>query len=107
MMTNDSGQAVDLEHDSETGVYRGSFAPDLSDPSTVVVLAVSEALDRDPSDLEKLNHCLDPDCLDKLFEPRTDGSARGGGEVVFPYAGFEVTVTSDGVVVLDPEPGES
>lgn len=89
-------------HDPDTGVYQAEFDPEQSDPSTVVVLAVAEALGADSSELERLNYCLDPDCLDTLFDPRSDGTPRNGGKVVFPYSGFEVTVSSDGTVVLDP-----
>jgi len=43
---------------------------------------------------------VDPDALDALFAPRTDGSTRNcrDGEVRFAYADREVVVGGDGTV---------
>ena len=75
--------------------------------STRILTAIAERDDRSIDDLRPLYEVIDPDALDALFAPRMDGSLRGGGSVSFPYAGYVVTVSSDGVVEIDPEGGQS
>jgi len=94
--------SLDLEHDSDTGTYRFQFDPTECEPSTAVVLAVAAVTETDPMDMASLNDCLDPGCLDRLFAPKQDGTARTGGQVTVAFAGHDVTVHSDGTVVLDP-----
>jgi len=70
-------------------------------PSEAVVRAVAavSGLDpvpgRSPDCLDPLYTAVDPDALDTLFRP---GSL---GRVTFHYHGYEVTVDSDGRVLLD------
>ncbi|MFC7068820.1 HalOD1 output domain-containing protein [Halobaculum lipolyticum] len=65
-------------------------------PSTGVVLAVSEAVGRDPETLPVLNDRIDGDALDTVI-------AESGGdvEVSFSYAGTIVRVSSGGAVVVE------
>jgi len=61
-----------------------------------VVSAVARTEDIEPVALEpRLFGAIDGDALDRLFRA-TDG------HVSFEYHGYEVTVTSDGDVSLDP-----
>lgn len=53
--------------------------------------------DTRPLELPALHDVIDPDALDALFRSR-----EGDGTVVFRYAGYEVTVGSDGEVDLAP-----
>ena len=82
--------------DSPTRVYRTRHDFDGDDRvSTSVVLAVSNALAADPTDLDtRLYDALDPDALDRLFAD----DARGGSpcRLTFALAGCSVTVRSDG-----------
>lgn len=94
--------SLDIEYDSDTETYCVHFDPAECEPSTAVVLAVAAVTETDPLDLASLNDCLNPDCLDGLFAPKQDGTARTGGHVTVPFADHEVTVHSDGAVVLDP-----
>lgn len=70
-------------------------------PLTATVLSVvSQATGDDPTEMEPLNDCVDPDALNKLFGPRQDGTVRHGGSVTFDVHGRTVTVYSDGEVVV-------
>lgn len=90
------------EYDSERGLYRVTFDPAEDNPSTVAVLAVAAVTEREPVTLEPLNDTVDPECLDELFAPKQDDTPRTGGEATFPFADHDVTVHSDGTIVLDP-----
>lgn len=97
--------ALRPEYEPETGTYRVAFDETDYRPSTVVVLAVAAVTGTDARDVETLNDRIDPDCLDGIFAPTQNGKPRADGRVTFPFAGHEVTVHGDGVVVLDPDPG--
>jgi len=61
-----------------------------------VVLAVARSEGIEPTALrEPLFDVLDGDALDRLFRDTT-------GHVTFEYQGYEVTVSSDGDVSLEP-----
>ena len=69
--------------------------------SAVVVEAVADAADADPVELgTRLYDQIDPDALDNLFADRHNGMPRGGGHVTFSLLDYEVTVYSDGHVVV-------
>ncbi|WP_135828232.1 HalOD1 output domain-containing protein [Halorussus halobius] len=73
-------------------------------PSTAVVLAVTEVTDADPlDDGPVLYDVLDPDALDRLFDDRHDGTERPVGRVSFELRGCRVEVRSDSeVIVFEP-----
>ncbi|WP_227380707.1 HalOD1 output domain-containing protein [Haladaptatus halobius] len=74
-------------------------------PSTKLVERIAARAEIASDDLEPLYETIDPDALDALFVPRTDGSDRPGGQVTFTYAGYSVTVTSDRPAVrIDVDP---
>lgn len=73
--------------------------------SIVVVDAVEAALDGATTP-EPLYDVVDPDALDQLFQPKSDGTPRPGGELTFAYSGCEITVRADGDVIVVP-PAES
>lgn len=95
--------AFSPEYDPDTGTYEVHFDPTEYAPSTAVVLAVAAVTETDPLELEMLNDCVDPECLDGLFGPKQDGTPRTGGHVTFSFADHEVTVHSDGTVRLAPQ----
>ncbi|WP_227357339.1 HalOD1 output domain-containing protein [Haladaptatus salinisoli] len=67
-----------------------------------VVTAVTDAADTSPDELGPLYAVVDPEALDRLFAPTTQGDTRTDGHVTFAYAGYQVTVTSDCMIELDP-----
>nr|WP_227777543.1 HalOD1 output domain-containing protein [Haladaptatus pallidirubidus] len=69
---------------------------------TEQILRVVAESDGQPSEeLKPLYEAIDPDALTALFAPKADGSSRSVGEVSFEYAGYWVTVSSEGTVELD------
>lgn len=69
-----------------------------SSVSERVIEKVATASSTDPMELPALWDAIEPDALDKLVGGMADG------EVSFAYAGFEVTVTSDGTIDLRERP---
>ncbi|WP_339104214.1 HalOD1 output domain-containing protein [Haloterrigena salinisoli] len=63
-------------------------------PSSALVIALSEVNGTDPMDLEPLYNVLDPDALNSLFD--STGSSRLAGSVSFEYCGYQVTIEADG-----------
>ncbi|WP_232688728.1 HalOD1 output domain-containing protein [Halobacterium zhouii] len=70
-------------------------------PSTTIVEAVARARNCRPTDLESLDKTIDTDALNALFAPRHDGTQRGSGSISFSYSDRDVTVFSDGQIVVD------
>ena len=68
--------------------------------SEQVIQTVASQSNTDASDLPPLFHTLDPDSLDTLIREMKEG------EVSFEYAGYNITVNTDGVVTTD-EPHSS
>lgn len=74
------------------------------DLSVTVVMAVASVVETDPLDLhERLDDVVDPDALDDIFRPQADGTRRAGGCVSFVLHGHDVTVWSDGTIVVQPK----
>lgn len=66
-----------------------------------VIEAVAAAKGVDPLDLGLcLYDVIDPDALDKLFQPTPTGVPRQSGQVSFTLDGCEVTVHSSGEVTV-------
>lgn len=96
------------ERDAETFTYEVSADESLSHG---VVAAVSEAAGVEAVplggpgtgvELEPLYSVVDPDALDAVFAG-TDGTGDAPrGEVTFTYNGCEVTVQSEGRIVVTP-----
>lgn len=66
-----------------------------------VVAEIVDTLGVDVAAIEPLYEVVDPDALNNLFGPTSDG-LRAGGRVVFTMAGCEVTVAESGTVEVTP-----
>lgn len=66
-----------------------------------VVDAVRSATDVDHDDIS-LYDSIDTEALDALFQSRYDGSSTREGCVSFPVEDLDVTVSTDGTLVLQP-----
>ncbi|RDI69618.1 HalOD1 output domain-containing protein [Halopelagius longus] len=66
--------------------------------STNVVLSIAALEGVGPMELPPLAETVDPDALDRVFAP----SASVEGSVSFEYAGYDVTVTSEGKLEIVP-----
>lgn len=64
-------------------------------PSSAVVEAVASVANTDPTDLEPLTAAVDPDALDDLLAPRSDGG-NPPLRVSFRYGGYVLELTPDG-----------
>lgn len=94
---------VSIDSDIETKeiTRRGHADGDSNSISETVVRAVGEALGKKPIDVEPLNGTVDPDALNALFDARMNGETRSGdGGAFFQLDGCDVTVYSDGRVVV-------
>jgi hypothetical protein len=69
--------------------------------STAVVRAVSAIEGREPRSLRPLSDVLDPDALDALFEPKSNGQPRIGGQLSFIYSNCVVTIDNGEYLFLD------
>jgi len=92
-----------MEFEPETGEY---VVPDAFDAPggvhTTVVNAVAAATDTDSDELENLYERVDPDALERIFQPHRDGTRRSGGRLTFPFSGAVVTLHSEGELRIEP-----
>lgn len=65
--------------------------------SDAVVTTVANVRGEDPTVLDPLHDSIDPDALDALFAGREPDSRD---YVEFAYAGYDVTVSGDGRIVV-------
>jgi hypothetical protein len=68
-----------------------------------VIDRLAERTNTDPIELEPLFGRVDPDALDSLFSDGAGSIVRTEGQLSFPMAGCEVTVTADGGVDVVPQ----
>jgi hypothetical protein len=71
--------------------------------TTTLAHAISDVTGVDVTDTGfTLNDHVDPEALDRLFQPRDDGSARVNGQFSLSIWGYQVTVYSDGQIAIVP-----
>jgi CheY-like chemotaxis protein len=89
---------------SAAWVTIGNYAPNDGGPdlATTIVTAVDEYADRDVSTVAPLYESIDAEVLETLLR-RPDGASRADIEVRFPFAEYELAVTSGGRILLRPE----
>jgi len=81
----------------------GTYGWDETTVTTAVVETVAAEEDCSPEELTPLYEAIDPDALEALFADGP-GQARSDRRVVFRYAGYEVSVSSErGVELTKPE----
>lgn len=84
-------------------VFRQDVGDD-AEIATVVTRAVASMEEDDPESLQPpLHDVVDPDALDRIFQSLDGDTRRQTGRVEFPLREYEVTVWSDGTVVVDPD----
>lgn len=99
----ESDQPGDDDSSLETdGTVQAEFDWDSVEPSTAVVETISVAANADPSTIKPLYGSIDPDALDELVRSNRTGSADTATTVSFTFAGHEVTLYSNGTVVVRP-----
>ena len=85
---------------SSTDSVRREYDWAAVEPSTAVVETVAVTGGTDPGDMPPLYSSIDSDALDSLFVPNAGSRSTGAAEVSFSYAGHDVLVRTDGVVVV-------
>lgn len=87
------------EVDDVTLVYRRRFDADRPRAmSLAVVEAIESIAGEETIDARSLYDVVDPDALDALFAPRTNGLPRTRGSVTLPLVDHELRVHADGLV---------
>ena len=62
-----------------------------------VVTQIADKEGASPTDLEPIHTVVDPDALEKLFQP-VPGNERMSGQISFTYCGYNVTIQASGYV---------
>lgn len=87
---------------TQTNTYRVQH--DWTEPEPLyytVARAVAAITDTHPTHVESVDQAVDPDALDRLFQPTSDGSLRkNGGHIGFTLDECDVTVYWDGEIVI-------
>lgn len=69
--------------------------------SELLIDAVAETTGDDPTNMQPLYEVIDPDALDRLFEPTESESRRSSfGRVSFCFNGCDVTIHADGRTIV-------
>lgn len=89
----------EITYHEDDKVYRLEYDQSVDTPSVAVVAAVATMTHTDPLDLDPLFREIDTDALDDLF---TTTDHRPWGRVIFQFNGFEIMVSSRGVVEVNP-----
>lgn len=96
-----SENVTDDFNDANAGITETAPYDSEESLSAVVIQAVADAAGLEPAELgTPLYDQIDPDALDNLFSDRHNGTPRGSGHVAFTLLDYEVTVYSDGHVVV-------
>lgn len=93
---------ITLQVNPKTGTYRTVYDWEENESlSTRLLVAIEAITDVSPNELPPLYDYVDPDALDRLFEPRAETArTRAAGNITIPYAGFLVTIHADGVITI-------
>ncbi|THE64953.1 hypothetical protein D8Y22_10085 [Salinadaptatus halalkaliphilus] len=90
-----------VEFVDDDGVYRAEYDSSQDQPSLAIVAVIAAADQSALSELPPLYSAIDTDALNELFSTTaTEGQRKG--RLSFPYEGFEVTVSSEGVIEAKP-----
>jgi hypothetical protein len=71
--------------------------------TTTLAHAISDVTGIDVTDTGfTLNDYVDPDAMDKLFKPKSDGTPRTNGSLNLTILGCQVVIHSTGQIVISP-----
>lgn len=93
------GQNIGASYDPETDTYHAKYEPgEPGSLSGAVIYLVSAAVGDEPESMDPLYETVDAYALEAIFRPREEQTVQ----VKFQYCGHEVTVLSDGEVMVTP-----
>lgn len=99
---NDSQNRDRSGYDPMTDTYHHQYDWDSPEPlSSAVITAVATVVDTEPTELEPLHDCVDPDALDALFRPLSEDRPRSRGCISFTLDEYDVTVYGHGEIIVD------
>lgn len=96
------GVAHQTTQQTQTYVVKHEFGGS-KELTTTLAHAISDVTGVDVTDTGfTLNDYVDPDALDRLFEPKSDGTPRLNGSVNFTIWGYQVSIFSNGQIIITP-----
>jgi len=69
--------------------------------SSALVATVATVADTEPTEIESLHDCVDPDALNALFSPLSEDRPRSQGYLSFTLDDYDVTVHGHGEIIVD------
>lgn len=90
-----------VEFDADQEVFQATYDCEQDPVGLAVITVVTAAGGTDPVELVPLQSVIDTDALEALLSPATN-DGRGCDQVTFRYEGFEITVTSAGMIEATP-----
>lgn len=102
MTTSDQGDDHGPVTDAD-GVIQAEYDWSLLAPSTAVIETVAIATNREPTGLDSLFETVDPEALDALVRSSGPHTTERDVTVRFGFAGHDVTVQNNGMVVIEPD----
>ncbi|MFD1589092.1 HalOD1 output domain-containing protein [Halorientalis brevis] len=91
-----------LDYDVDTDSYRSSFDVTVDTPSLAVISAIAAVTGVAITELDPLHGVIDPDALDKLWLS-SGTTERADSRVTFPFAGYDVSLSRDGLLSIRRE----
>ena len=99
---NESRNRDRTGYDPMTDTYHHQYDWDSSERlSSAIIAAVASVADTEPTELEPLYDCVDPDALDALFRPLSEDRPRSHGRLSFSLDEYDVTVYGHGEIIVD------
>ena len=99
---NDSPNRDRTGYDPMTDTYHHQYDWDSPEQlSSAIIAAVATVADTEPTELEPLYDCVDPDALDALFRPLSEDRPRSHGRLSFSLDEYEVAVHGHGEIIVD------
>lgn len=98
---NGSELASESAVGSDQYVVKHDFDEDLT---VTIAMALSEIGDVEAADvISDFQRYVDPDALNHLFRPRSNGALREGGPLVLTIEGYELRIFNTGRIEIEPE----
>ena len=90
-----------IEFDVESGSFKATYDSTRDSTNLAVVAVVATARGEDPQTMTPLGSVIDTDALNNLATESATGLGNCDS-ISFSYEGFEVTITSEGVIEAAP-----
>lgn len=93
---------LSITYDANTDTHHVTVESDTEVPlSVIIVQAIATITQSDPLQLEPLTEYIDPEALERLYNP-DQYTSLGQPVVSFSYAGYQITVESPTEVTISP-----